>query len=164
MSRLDLHLLPQPPIEGAERFVEQQHPRSRGERARQGDALLAARQLARLAGAKARKAHQCQEVGKPPLTVAAVDMADVEAEADIVGDGEMGEQGIILEHHADVAAMNRHRLNLLAIEGDGAAIGNDEAGNGAQRRRLAGAGGPSRPKNSPSAKVMVTSSSATTWP
>jgi hypothetical protein len=54
----------------------------------------------------------------------------------------VGEQGVVLEHHADVAAVDRLAPDVLAIDPDLAGIGLDEAGNGAQQRGLAAAARP----------------------
>src|SRR5262245_66268636 len=51
---------------------------------------------------------------------------------------EMRKQGILLKHHADAAPMYRDVLDALAIEADGACIGNDESGDRTQERGLAG--------------------------
>jgi hypothetical protein len=40
----------------------------------------------------------------------------------------MREERIALENHADAASMHRNGVDPLAIEGDGARIGIDEAG------------------------------------
>ena len=63
---LDLHLLAQLEVEGAERLVEEQHPGPVDERAGEGDALaLAAGQLAGLAAVVALQADHPQGVLRP---------------------------------------------------------------------------------------------------
>ena len=68
--------------------------------------------------------------------------ADLQAIADIVGHAHVGKQRIGLEHHADIAPLDRHRRHVLAVEQHLAAgIGQFEAGDDAQHRGLAAAGG-----------------------
>jgi len=60
---LELHLLAQLQVEGAERLVEQEHLRTIDERPRQGDALLlTAGELARLAVLHAFEADHAQHL------------------------------------------------------------------------------------------------------
>ncbi len=67
---------------------------------------------------------------------------DLQAVADIVGDAHVGEQRVGLEHHADIALLDRHRRHVLAVEQHPAAgIRQFEAGDDAQHRGLAAAGG-----------------------
>ena len=72
-----------------------------------------------------------------------VRLVPAQAEADIVGDAEMRKQSAILRHEADAAPMRRNRMlrigQQLAVEHDAPAVGRLEAGDQAQKRRLAGA-------------------------
>ena len=68
--QLDLHLLAQLQVEGAERLVEQQHLGTVDERPGEGDALaLAAAQLVRLAGAVLRQADRLEHLAGPPAAL-----------------------------------------------------------------------------------------------
>ena len=68
--QLDLHLLAELEVEGAERLVEQQHARTVDERARERDALaLAARELRRLARAELAAGERSR--APPPRALAA---------------------------------------------------------------------------------------------
>ena len=65
----------------------------------------------------------------------------MEPEGDIVEDAHMRKQGIVLEHHADLALVHRGMADVAAVEADLARIGLDEAGDGAQQRGLAAPAG-----------------------
>ncbi len=63
---LDLHLLAQLEVEGAERLVEEQHRRAVDERPRERDALgLAAGDLGRLALLEARQLDELEHLADP---------------------------------------------------------------------------------------------------
>ena len=53
----------------------------------------------------------------------------------------MREQGVVLEHHADLALMHRRVADVAAVEADLAGIGLHETGDGPQQGRLAAAAG-----------------------
>ena len=61
-----------------------------------------------------------------------------QSEGDVVGDGEPGKERVGLEHHAAIGA---RAGDGLAVEQHAARGGAVEAGNDAQQRRLAAAGG-----------------------
>ena len=71
--------------------------------------------------------------------------AGAQTEGDIVGDRQMREQRIVLEHHADVPLLDRHvdggAGHQFAIEDDFAGRDRLEAGNATQHRGFAAAGG-----------------------
>ena len=67
----------------------------------------------------------------------------LQRKANIVTDREMGKQSVVLEHHADVAAIRRHGDDRLPVDGDVAAGRRLEAGDHHQGCRLAG---PARPE------------------
>ncbi len=64
-----------------------------------------------------------------------------QTEGDVAGDVEVLEQLLVLEHHADVAPVCRHRRGVGTIDAHRAAIGTEQAGDHAQQRRLAAARG-----------------------
>ena len=107
---LDLHLLAELQVERAERLVEEQHARPVDERAGEGDALaLAARQLAGLARLVALEADHPQGLGDPRRPLGLGDLADHQPVADVVADGHVREQGVVLEDRVDVAVERRRR-------------------------------------------------------
>ena len=122
-------------IERRERLVEQQHLRPRHQRARDRDALrLAAGQFAR---PDARLVGQADAVERARDARIALRLrAVLEAEADIVGDGEPRQQARLLEDDADLLV---RRGDRHAVEHDLALGRRVEAGDGAQQRGLAAA-------------------------
>ena len=76
------------------------------------------------------------------LALGAVDAADFQAVADIVGDVHVGKQRIGLEHHADIAPLDRHARDVGVVEQHAAAgIRRLQPGDDAQQGGLAAAGG-----------------------
>ena len=133
-------------VKRAKRFVQKQHARLDGERARERDALtLAAGELRRKAAAKSVKLHELQKLRdarrdrRPRGTRASG--TNSQTVADIVGDGHMFEERIVLKNHADMAVLHGQIGRVLAVEEDPAAIGRIEARDHPQQRRLAGARG-----------------------
>src|SRR5438128_5406302 len=75
--QLDLHRLAKLEIEGAKRFVEQEHPGLVDERARQRHALpLPTRELARLAPIEAVEPHHGQRLADAPAALGATNALD----------------------------------------------------------------------------------------
>ena len=68
-------------------------------------------------------------------------VAQPEAVFDIPAHGQMGEDGIALEHHADVALVGGQVVDDLIAKGNGAAFDGVKARNHAQQRSFAAAGG-----------------------
>ena len=141
--QLDLHLLAQLQVEGAERLVEQQHLGPVDDRPRQRHPLaLAAGELARLALGVAGQAHHLQRLVAALGPLGLVHPGHLQPVGDVVADGHVREQGVVLEDGVDGAVVGRHAADVLAGQLDRAAAGILEAGDHPQRRRLAGAGGP----------------------
>ncbi len=67
--------------------------------------------------------------------------ANAQREADILGDGLGGEQGIGLEDESDPALVRRQGLHSLAVNGERARVSPGEAGDDAQQGRLSAAAG-----------------------
>lgn len=65
-----------------------------------------------------------------------------QSEGDVLEHGEMAEQGVVLEHEADIAFADRARQSVGAIEEHLAFVGPFETRDDAKQRRLAGAGRP----------------------
>jgi hypothetical protein len=102
---------------------------------------LAARELMRLAFAVGA---ELDEVERGPDLVPDLrfrQAAHLEPEGDVVGDVHVGKQRIVLKHHADLALLQRHALDALAVHLDPPGIGEIEAGNHPEQRRLARARG-----------------------
>ena len=122
------------------RLVEEHQLRPGRERARQCDALLlAAGELVRVPVAEPAEVDEREHGGNAGPSLGAT-----QPEADVLGDGQVGEEGVVLEDHPDLAALGRHP-GAVAGDGhardlDGAGLGLLEAGDQAQQRRLAAAG------------------------
>ena len=142
VADLAAHVDPQPGIEVGQRLVEQQHFRADDQGARNGDALqLAAGELVRPALAVALQPHEGERARDALGDLLGRDLARLEAVGDVAGHGEVGEDGVVLEHHADVAPVRRQRVDALLTDADLAGIELGEAGDHAQQRGLAAAGG-----------------------
>ncbi|MNT63699.1 hypothetical protein D3C72_2015340 [compost metagenome] len=96
----------------------------------------------RIAVGGVRQAHQFQQFLDAARALGAGQLA--QPEGHVQGHGQMGEQGIVLEHHADAALLRRHlhggRRNDAAVQQDAAGAHRFEAGDGAQHCGLAAAG------------------------
>ena len=142
LAHFQAQALAQVDVEVGERLVEQQQLRPRRERARERDALLlAAGQLVRVAGGGAFHADDVEQLADAPRAPGGVQLP--QAETDVLADGEVGKQRVVLEHHADTAALRGDDVagtaHVFAVDGD--APGRDllESGDAAQRRGLAAA-------------------------
>jgi len=138
---LDLfpHLGAKVGVQVREGLVEQDEGGRRGERpGHRHPLLLAPRQLVGVPSAEAREPHQIEDLGDalPPRAP----VQTMEAEAHVVLDGEMREEGIVLEDDADPALLGRHRKagtgHLLTAEGHGACVRSLEPRDQAQGRGL----------------------------
>ena len=137
---LDLQILAQAGVERAERLVEQEDARPQHEGAGQGDALLlTARELPGLALLEAGQLHQRERLADGLRALRLGDLLVLEAERDVVGDVEVREQGVALEHRVDVAAVRRRLRDILAVQQDAPARRPLEARDHPQRRGLAAA-------------------------
>ena len=127
-------------VETGQRLVEEQSPRRRGERPGEGDPLrLTAAQLGDRPGSVAGEADDGEHLGDPRVAGGPVEALHPQPEGDVAGDVAVWEQLLVLEHHADPAAMRRHAGDVDPVETDRARGDRDEAGDGAQQRALAAA-------------------------
>ncbi|MCY1427207.1 hypothetical protein D9M71_430430 [compost metagenome] len=135
-----LHLFAGKGIEGAERFVHQQHPRVGRQRPGQAHALLLATgQLPDAPFAKAVEVDQGQHLAGLGFTLRSRYPGQFQAEGDVAQHVLPGQQGVVLEHHA---ALGAGALDRHAVQGDAPAAGGDEAGDQVEQRGLAAAGRP----------------------
>ena len=140
--KLNLHSLAKLEIECSERLVHQEHARRIGHGPRHGDALrLAAAELGGISVLDAGQMNQIQQLANaiPDLLLAGATL--LEAEADIVRDRHVREQGIVLEDHADFPLLRGDVRHVVVAEVDRALGGLDEPGNETQRRRFSASGG-----------------------
>lgn len=133
-------------VERAERLVEEQQIGSGRESAGEGDALaLSAGKLRRAAIGEGFSAEEMQHFQHAAGAGFAVEMAD--AEGDILRRGEVGEERGLLRDESDGAPAGRDGGSLVSVEkgaageSDAALLREGEAGEDAEDRALAGAGG-----------------------
>ena len=134
------HLEAELGVEVRERLVEEQHPRLDGQRA--GDRhplLLAAGELARIARLILRELHQLEHPAHALSDLRSGPAAQRQAEGDVVEHGQVREQRVVLEDHAEPAALGRQVIDRASIEPDLAARGRKQPGQQVQRGGLAAA-------------------------
>ena len=108
---------------------------------RDGDALaLPARELGRIAFAVSGHADEIEQLRNAAAARVPAGAALLHAECNVLRDGQVREQGVVLEHHADVAPARRQVDHVAPIDQDAAGGRVDEPGDDPQRRRLAAAG------------------------
>ena len=135
-----LHALAQLQVERAERLVEQQHLGPVHQRPGQRHALLLpARQLVRAPPAHVAELHELEGLGHSGADLVAAHLLHAQTEADVVGDGHVGEQRVVLEHGVDRALVGQKRAHVVAKDPQAAVGGEVEPGDHAQRRGLAAA-------------------------
>ena len=89
--QLDLEVLAQPCVEGAERLVEEKHAGPEDERAGERDALLlAARELARLAAPERAELDDVEDLGDALALLLLRHALVLQPEGDVVGDDRCG--------------------------------------------------------------------------
>src|SRR2546425_10367543 len=125
-------------VERRERLVEEEGLRAAGERAGERDPLLlAARELVRVAAPETTPARQRDHLRRAPREPYGPPSGHPPAEGDVLGDRHGREERVRLEDDADGAAARRHVVDDTIVEADLARVGPLEAGDQAERRRLA---------------------------
>ena len=139
---LELHRVAKLGVESGEWFVEEEHlgPADNGAGKRDALALAAGKLVGPARGHLAQGYHP-KRVADARVGLGRRDPLHAEAEADILAHREMREQGVALEHLVHIAPVRRLAGDVGAVEEDGADVGILEAGQQAQERRLAAAGG-----------------------
>src|SRR5262249_35125760 len=128
-------------IQGTEGLVEEQHVGTRRERARDPDALLlAARERGGGAVAKHRRIEleEIEELADARRDALRRPPEQAWRDADVLADGERGEEADLLEAVADPPSQLvwRHARCVDAVDLDAPAVGLDETIHHLQRRRL----------------------------
>ena len=150
-SQIVLQLLAQLGVERAERLVEEQHRRLQDERPCQRHALLlAARQLR---GTSLLEPTEADELDRPPHAAVALGAPESVAVAppsqavgDVVGDAQVREQRVRLEHRVDGPAMRWRVDEIDPVEANAPARRLFETADHPQRRGLAAARRPEEGK------------------
>ena len=140
---LDEHLLPELEVERRQRLVEEQDIGLVDQGAGHGHPLLlAARELVGLLRGLAGHADELEHAVDLGPDLGLRPLGDRQAEADVVADGHVREEGVALEDGVDLAPVGRLFRDVLAVEQDAAGVRILEARQHAQQRGLAAAAGP----------------------
>ncbi len=132
-------------VDGGKRLIQKQHFRLGDDGSCQRDTLLlAAGKLHRELVDLLRKADDLQNILHFFVGLFLRHFFHLEAEADVVGDAHIREQGILLEHHADAAVPRVDIRDILPVEINFAARDLLKAGETAQQRGLSAAGRPKK--------------------
>jgi hypothetical protein len=110
-------LLPQLSVKVAHRFIEKHDPRLSQQGASQGNPLaLATRKLGGAALAQVMKLKKRQDAGQSLLSLQGGHTADLQSEGEVVGNVEMGIEGIALEHHPHATPRGIQSADVLSIK------------------------------------------------
>ena len=140
---LQPHLLAELGVQRAEGLVQQEHLRPDDEGTGERDPLLLApTELTGIAALESAQGDQRQGLPHARLGLPPVHPSHAEAEADILADGHVGEQGVVLEHHTGVAPVRGRRGDVDPLDAHPARVGPLEAGDDPEGRRLAAPAGP----------------------
>src|SRR5690606_13434582 len=143
----------QPRVEVAGRLVGHQQPRLPDHRAGDADALLfTGRELGRQRALALGQAQALEHRAHALADLAALHAAQHQRQRDVVEHAAVGQQAVVLEHHADLAPVHRHpaatHLQQVAVGEEhgaaGRALGQVDQ---LQQRALAGAGVPGDEKH-----------------
>ncbi len=140
LQRPDLgaHLHAELGVEVGQRLVHQERLGLAHDGAPHGDPLaLAAGQGARLAVQEVLETEDLRRVPHPLVDLILRDLAQTQAEGDVVVDLEVGVERVVLEHHRDVPVTGGHVVDDLVTDADGPLGDRLEACEHAERRRLA---------------------------
>jgi hypothetical protein len=139
---LELHLLAQLQVQSTERLVEKEQRRPVGEGSRERDPLLLP------SGQRAREAarQRLHANGREGLAHALLDLAPrhppaLRTEGDVLRHRHVREEGIALEDHVRVPLVGRHVRRIPSVDQDLSLRQPLEAGQHAERRRLAAPAG-----------------------
>ena len=130
-------------IQGAERFVEQQHLGFVRQSSGNGDALLLAPgQLAGITRVEPLERDQLEQFLAPPPAVGGAHAAHSQREFDVIGNRHVPEQCVVLKDHPDAALARRQFRDIPPVKRHPPVIDVHEAGKRTQQRALAAARGP----------------------
>ncbi len=136
------HRDPELGVEIREGLVHEEGNRLAHERAADRDALtLTAGEGGRLAVEELREPERLRSVRNPPRPLLLRDLPPLQPELEVLVDGHMRVQRVVLEHHRDVAVLRRGVADIDAPDHDRAARQLLQSGHQPQERRLPAAGG-----------------------
>jgi len=129
-------------VEVTEGFVEQKAGGMNGEGAGEGNALLlAAGELGRAAVGIGFHADHGEGFGGAFFLIGFTEIANGEAEANVLHDGHVGPEGVTLKAHHGVAMLGADAGDIEAVEGDLAGGGFEQTGDETQKSAFAAAAG-----------------------
>ena len=73
--------------------------------------------------AELRQVDELEQLVDPGLDLVLGPLADLQPERDVLGHRHVLEDGVVLEHEADVALLGRQLGGVGALDGDAAAVG-----------------------------------------
>ena len=142
---LDLHLLAELQVQGAQGLVQQEHLGAVDEGAGDGHPLLlTAGELIRLAPFIVGQLYQLQHLGDPLPDLILGNLFDGEAVGDVVEYGHVWEKRIVLEYGVHVPLVGLLVLDPFSLDFDDARGGVLESGDHPQCGGLTAAGGPQK--------------------
>jgi hypothetical protein len=140
LDQLGAHLDAELGVEVGQRLVEEENLGLADDGAAHGYALsLAARKLLGLAVEELLDVEDAGRLLDADVDLRLGKLADLESESHVVVDGHVRVQGVVLEHHRDVAVLGRHVVHELPVDEQLAFRDVLESGDHAQGRRLAAA-------------------------
>ncbi len=129
-------------IEVGERLVHQEHRGLPRDRAADRDTLtLAARQLLRLPLEELLETEHVRDLAHAPIDLGLRHASQLQSEGDVVVDGHVRVERVVLEDHRDVAILGRDVVDEALADEDVAARLLFEPGDHAKGGRLAATGG-----------------------
>src|SRR5215203_4383093 len=154
--QLDLERFPELGVVGAEWLVQQEHRRVEYKSPRECHALLlAAGELVRFAVAELLHLHEGECLSDPAAGLLLRRLREAQPEGYVLGDRQVGEEGVALEHGVDIAPIRGGVRYVLAVKEDPSCAGALETGDHAQRRSLATPGGTEQRAELPGRDVQV---------
>ena len=137
------HLDAQLCIEVGERLVHQKHLRLHNDGARQRDALLlAAGELVGIAILVLRDLHGFHDLFHTALDLVLGELFVFQTVLDVAVDGHVREDGVALEHHAEIALIDGYIVDHLVVKRNGAGLNGVKTGDHAEKRCFAAAARP----------------------
>src|SRR5690348_10240163 len=123
LFQLDLHLLAQLEVEGAERLVQEQHRRLVDHGAGERDALsLPAGKLVGAPVLKSGQSHHAQRAFDAPAAIGHRHVLDAQSVFDVLADAHVWEQGVVLEDGVGLARVGGEVGHIAAGQLDAARV------------------------------------------
>jgi hypothetical protein len=132
------HGQPQLGVEVGERLVHEHERRLVDDRPGDRDPLLlTTRKLRWQLPGVILETDEMHDLVHHALELGLRDLPHLEAERDVVANGHVGEEGVVLENHAEPALLRRQAVDALAVEPDATCSEWQESGQAVESGRLA---------------------------